>query len=242
MSGASLSLRPTKRAKSKEQKPLFSSPPPNPRSRGRGVTLWPVSPSLVRPRPLARALGVMNTKLPVPHADCIDIASIQADFSKDRLHRYSLTLPFLGRTTGRKLLVVGQNPSEATEVIADKTIRYLELFVFQNLTQYDGIEMLNLYTRMDTKKKKTDVLDELSDEKFEAAVTPNSDVLLVFGRLKNQQAYKFKNRATQLRKHLERANLYKLAIGTNYAPHPGNPRILYSNFKVVCDAYLFNDL
>ena len=27
------------------------------RSRGRGVTLWPVSPSLVRPRPLARALG-----------------------------------------------------------------------------------------------------------------------------------------------------------------------------------------
>ena len=184
----------------------------------------------------------MNTKLPVPHADCIDIASIQADFSKDRLHRYSLTLPFLGRTTGRKLLVVGQNPSEATEVIADKTIRYLELFVFQNLTQYDGIEMLNLYTRMDTKKKKTDVLDELSDEKFEAAVTPNSDVLLVFGRLKNQQAYKFKNRATQLRKHLERANLYKLAIGTNYAPHPGNPRILYSNFKVVCDAYLFNDL
>ncbi len=57
MSGASLSLRPTKRAKSKEQKPLFSSPPPNPRSRGRGVTLWPVSPSLVRPRPLARALG-----------------------------------------------------------------------------------------------------------------------------------------------------------------------------------------
>ena len=30
---------------------------PTRRSRGRGVTLWPVSPSFVRPRPLARALG-----------------------------------------------------------------------------------------------------------------------------------------------------------------------------------------
>jgi len=30
---------------------------PTRRSRGRGVTIWPVSPSFVRPRPLARALG-----------------------------------------------------------------------------------------------------------------------------------------------------------------------------------------
>ena len=36
--------------------PLLSGSPTR-RSRGRGVTLWPVSPSLVRPRPLARALG-----------------------------------------------------------------------------------------------------------------------------------------------------------------------------------------
>ena len=36
---------------------LSLSGSPTRRSRGRGVTLWPVSPSLVRPRPLARALG-----------------------------------------------------------------------------------------------------------------------------------------------------------------------------------------
>ena len=35
---------------------------PTRRSRGRGVTLWPVSPSLVRPRPLARALGASTVK------------------------------------------------------------------------------------------------------------------------------------------------------------------------------------
>ena len=32
---------------------------PTRRSRGRGVTLWPVSPSLIRPRPLALALGIV---------------------------------------------------------------------------------------------------------------------------------------------------------------------------------------
>ena len=35
---------------------------PTRRSRGRGVTLWPVSPSSVRPRPLARALGASTVK------------------------------------------------------------------------------------------------------------------------------------------------------------------------------------
>ena len=45
------------RAKSKEQKPLFSSSPPNPALKGtRGYALV-FSPSLIRPRPLARALG-----------------------------------------------------------------------------------------------------------------------------------------------------------------------------------------
>ena len=48
--------------KLKKQEPcgpgfLSLSGSPTRRSRGRGVTLWPVSPSFVRPRPLARALG-----------------------------------------------------------------------------------------------------------------------------------------------------------------------------------------
>jgi len=45
------------RAESKEQKPVFSSPPPNPAlkgARGYALVFFPYS---VRPRPLARALG-----------------------------------------------------------------------------------------------------------------------------------------------------------------------------------------
>ena len=46
------------RAESKEQKPLFSSPSPNPALKGtRGYALV-FSPYPVRPRPLARALGI----------------------------------------------------------------------------------------------------------------------------------------------------------------------------------------
>ena len=44
--------------------PGFLSLPRGPtrRSRGRGVALWPVSPSLVRPRPSARALGASEER------------------------------------------------------------------------------------------------------------------------------------------------------------------------------------
>jgi len=44
-----------RKAKSKSHSFLVRRP--TRRSRGRGVALWPVSPSLFRPRPLARALG-----------------------------------------------------------------------------------------------------------------------------------------------------------------------------------------
>ena len=43
--------------KAKSKRHSFLVRRPTRRSRGRGVILWPVSPSFVRPRPLARALG-----------------------------------------------------------------------------------------------------------------------------------------------------------------------------------------
>ena len=45
------------RAKIKSKSHSFLVRRPTRRSRGRGVMLWPVSPSFVRPRPLALALG-----------------------------------------------------------------------------------------------------------------------------------------------------------------------------------------
>lgn len=184
----------------------------------------------------------MRLPMIIPHAKCVNRGAIEARFSNDRLHRYSLKIPFLERTTGKLLCIVGQNPSEANEINADKTIHYLENFVFKNLPEYDGIVMLNLYTRMDKYKDKNEVLDDRSDEKFKSALTKGSDVLLIIGKLKNEKAYKFKDRARQLRKDLEQTNLYKLAINTTYAPHPGNPKITYSNMNIGINEYKFEDM
>lgn len=184
----------------------------------------------------------MKVPMSILHAACVNQAKIETNFSSDRRHRYSLKLPFHGRTTGKSLIIVGQNPSEANESIADKTIEYLERLVHSTLPQYDEILMLNLYTRMDTNKTKDDVLDNLSDLEFRRSLTAGSDALLIFGRLKNERAYRFKDRANALREDLQKANLYKLAINTDYAPHPGNPKILYSKLDVGIDEYRFGDL
>ena len=181
----------------------------------------------------------MKTPLYVPHADCVNVSAISARFSADRRHRYSLTIPFLGRETGVSLIVVGQNPSQADQCVADKTINYLEKFVFRNLPKYDQIIMLNLFTRMDKKKIEKDILDEYSNAHFESMITPNSDVLLVFGKLKNERAYTFRERAKDVRGVLSKNRLYKLAIGTEYAPHPGNPKITYSKLDIGIDEFKF---
>ena len=51
-----------KERKAKSKSHSFLVRRPTRRSRGRGVTLWPVSPSLVRPRPLALALGASEER------------------------------------------------------------------------------------------------------------------------------------------------------------------------------------
>ena len=69
--------------------PLLSGSPTR-RSRGRGVTLWPVSPSLVRPRPLARALGGIfvaarrkeSKAKSKSHPTCPPRRSVAADFGR----------------------------------------------------------------------------------------------------------------------------------------------------------------
>ena len=52
----------SKKPRAKSKRHSLSSPPPNPPLKGtRGFAL-PISPSLIRPRPLARALGTSKAK------------------------------------------------------------------------------------------------------------------------------------------------------------------------------------
>lgn len=179
----------------------------------------------------------------IPHADCVDLSRIEAIFSESGLHRSILRLPLLNRNSTCTLCVIGQNPSAANAQVADKTINYLENFTFQNLPEYGAILMLNLYSRVDTNKVETrDLLDAQSELILRESLASHKDFLVVFGKLRDSGAYKFINRVREIKDMLSFKNVYKFALNTVYAPHPGNPKILYSNYDVKIDRYSFSDV
>lgn len=172
----------------------------------------------------------------IPHFDKIDIEHVEATFTEDMRHRISLVIPFLDRATEKDLCIIGQNPSNANEHNADKTLRYLEEFVFRNLPEYSRIIMLNLYSRVDTNKEEvTDIERTESNEAFLRYIDKNSDFLLVFGASakKKEGAYNFPEKVNELMDVLSGKNVFKIDIqtNTNYPPHPGNPKITYSNYN-----------
>jgi hypothetical protein len=182
----------------------------------------------------------------VPHFDKVDKSKITASFSLDRSHRSSLTMPFFNRTENKTLCVIGQNPSYANEICADKTIHYLQHLIYDKHPEYGRILMLNLYSRIDTNKKETQGLLSLSAARtFRKFIDENDDFLVIYGKLctsKKEVGYKFKKRATLLKTMLKNKNVFKIDIGTNYAPHPGNPKIYYGNYSCNFVHYDFSDI
>lgn len=179
----------------------------------------------------------------VPHFEQVDLARVEAVFTRDGQHRARLKIPFLLRESGRTLCIVGQNPSKANAEFADRTIRFLERFVFERMQGFGQILMLNVYSRIDTPKKCT---DNLNDEDCECAlrdsIRDNNEFLMAFGKLKNEGAYRFPDRASELRPLFKGKDVYKFDIGADFAPHPGNPKILYRNFDVGIASYNFSDV
>lgn len=179
----------------------------------------------------------------VPHFSEVHAARIEAVFSVDGQHRSLLRLPFLHRGSGKTLCVLGQNPSCANENHADKTVHYLERFAFERLPDVSQLLMLNLYSRIDTKKDKTaHPNDPECDLNLRRTILENNEFLMVFGELKNQGVYRFRDRAAELRQLFVGKTVNKIDIGTLYAPHPGNWKIHYSNFSFGVASYDFSEL
>ena len=169
----------------------------------------------------------MNSTVPIPHFCKVDICNIRAKFFDDKKHRAILELPLLERSGNKTLCVIGQNPSLADQHQADKTVRYLEELIFKKCPEYSKIIILNLYSRVDTKKKETDrPLLPSCEAIFRETVCKHSDFLLVYGRLKTRGMYKFIERKGEVLNCL-RGKKLKIDIGTLYPPHPGNPQIRY---------------
>jgi hypothetical protein len=180
----------------------------------------------------------MNPAQKIPHFDMVDKSAIKAQFFDDQNHRATLFLPFVGRTSQKTLCVIGQNPSAANELYADKTIRYLEELIYCNRSEYGALLVLNLYSRVDTKKAATNGLhNEHCDRLFDTALREHTDFLLVYGKLKREGSYNFPARARQVLSTIKSQSVWKLDIGTAYPPHPGNSKILYNNLSVTLTTF-----
>lgn len=179
----------------------------------------------------------------VPHFEHVDLRNVRSCFFDERSHRAYLQIPFAGDRGSQTLCVIGQNPSAADEHAADKTVRYLEELIFLRLKQYRQMVVLNLYSQVDTTKtEQTPPLHPECTKLFERFVADETDFLVVFGKLGNEQHYRFQDRAREVEPLLRSKHVFKLDLGTSYAPHPGNRKIIYSNFDVGFVPYTFEDV
>ena len=178
---------------------------------------------------------------PVAHFAAVDLARVHAVFVRGGTHRPLLKIPFADRPGGRTLCVVGQNPSDAREEHADKTVNYLERYVHRHLPQYGALLMLNLFTRVDKAKACVDVEHPQADRILRCAIRKHQDFLFVFGQVKKEGAYRFPERLAQLRPLFAGKNILQFDLGTAFPPHPGNARIMYARLDVPLKAFRFGD-
>lgn len=185
----------------------------------------------------------MSRRRPVKHFEEVDLQNLRSCFFEGRNHRAFLQIPFLGDRGSKTLCVIGQNPSTADEIEADKTIRYLEELIFRRFVEYRQIIVLNLYSQVDTTKtEEKPPLHAECSKIFTKIISEENDFLVIFGKLGNQQRYRFLDRVKEIQPLLRSKRILKIDIGTAYAPHPGNPNIIYSNFDVGLGPYCFADI
>ncbi len=85
----------------------------------------------------------------VDHFEEIDIGSIRADFSPDRLFRYTLMMEYrkdlLNGMRDKTVTVVLKNPSSADEKRSDSTIRKVETYVWKRFPDAGKLNIFNIF-------------------------------------------------------------------------------------------------
>jgi hypothetical protein len=85
----------------------------------------------------------------VDHFSEIDVPGIKADFSSDRLFRYTLLMNFrrdlMNGSRSKSVMVILKNPSSADEKRSDATIRKVETFVWQRFPNASKLNIFNLF-------------------------------------------------------------------------------------------------
>lgn len=77
---------------------------------------------------------------------------------------------------------------------------------------------------------------------FNNIIDENNEFLIVYGKLSNEGPFSFLEKAKYLKSRLSGKLVYKINIGSDYAPHPGNPKIIYNNYSYEIMKYNFEEI
>ena len=181
----------------------------------------------------------------IEHFDKIDQSNTEVEFSECNRFRKFLKVSYIGRENGKTLCIIGQNPSNANRDIADKTIYFIEKYIYENFEYISTIYFLNLYSRVDTDKSEIENLEHDTFDSFMLNALSDFELfLIIYGVLIDEDYYKFLEKARIIKPLLTDKVLLKFDIedNSNYAPHPGNPKIIYNNYDLNTKRYFMEDI
>jgi hypothetical protein len=131
----------------------------------------------------------------VDHYSEVDIQSIRADFSPDRLFRYTLEMDYradlLNHDRTKTMTVILKNPSSADEKRSDSTIRKVETYVWMRFPDVRHLRILNIFAFRATdavevnQRLKTEqelaVIGTENDRFFQAILSKSDYVICAWG-------------------------------------------------------------
>jgi len=113
----------------------------------------------------------------IPHFKEINADSIRAEFSTDKLYRYSLDMDYnnslLRKNPSDRVCVILKNPSSADEKKADATIRKVETYVFKHFPNVKTLSILNMFAIRATDVKEVNQLLSQYDDTY--IIGPEND-------------------------------------------------------------------
>jgi hypothetical protein len=121
----------------------------------------------------------------IPHFQEINLDSIRAEFSTDRLYRYSLDMDYraslLRENPTEKICVILKNPSSADEKKADATIRKVETYVFKHFPAVKTLSILNLFAIRATDVKEVNQLLKQNNDDYIIGPENDAAIARIFG-------------------------------------------------------------
>jgi hypothetical protein len=122
----------------------------------------------------------------VTHFQEIDTSSIQADFSDDKLYRYTLDMEYkntlLRQDHNEHLSVILKNPSSADEFKADNTIRKVEAYVHKHFPRVKRLSILNMFAIRATDVKEVNQLLREHGKSYITGPENNKQIARIFSQ------------------------------------------------------------